>query len=114
MQYCRLILIALFILFGIDSVKSQDVVPPPNKEHPEPHLRNLKQLTFGGQNAEAYFSSDGSKLIFQSTRPPYQCDQIFSMAIDGSDVQILNTGKVEPLAAFSSPMARKLSMPRRI
>lgn len=108
MQYCRLILIALFILFGIDSVKSQDGVPPPNKEHPEPHLRNLKQLTFGGQNAEAYFSSDGSKLIFQSTRPPYQCDQIFSMAIDGSDVQILNTGKGRTTCGFFLPNGKKI------
>ncbi|MGE5058663.1 MAG: TolB family protein [Betaproteobacteria bacterium] len=108
MQYRRLILIALFILFGIDSVKSQDGVPPPNKEHPEPHLRNLKQLTFGGQNAEAYFSSDGSKLIFQSTRPPYQCDQIFSMAIDGSDVQILNTGKGRTTCGFFLPNGKKI------
>ena len=32
------------------------------------HLRNIKQLTFGGENAEAYFSADGKQLIFQSTR----------------------------------------------
>jgi dipeptidyl aminopeptidase/acylaminoacyl peptidase len=32
------------------------------------HLTNLKQLTFGGQNAEAYWSPDGKRLIFQSTR----------------------------------------------
>ena len=39
--------------------------------HPlEKHLRNIKQLTFGGTNAEAYFSFDETKLIFQSTRPP--------------------------------------------
>ncbi len=36
-------------------------------EPAEPHLRNIRQLTFGGQNAEAYFSFDGTKLIFQST-----------------------------------------------
>jgi len=58
----------------------------------EMHLQNLKQLTFGGQNAEAYFSFDGTKLIFQSTRPPFECDQIFSMNIDGSDVKLLNSG----------------------
>ncbi|HET7112697.1 MAG TPA: hypothetical protein VFI57_03590, partial [Pyrinomonadaceae bacterium] len=34
----------------------------------EKHLRNIKQLTFGGENAEAYFSADGKQLIFQSTR----------------------------------------------
>ena len=33
----------------------------------ERHLKNIRQLTFGRQNAEAYFSFDGTKLIFQST-----------------------------------------------
>ena len=57
------------------------------------HLRNIKQLTFGGQNAEAYFSPDGKKLIFQSTREPYKCDQIFTMNIDGTDQHLVSTGK---------------------
>ena len=34
----------------------------------EKHLSNIKQLTFGGENAEAYFSFDGKQLIFQSKR----------------------------------------------
>ena len=38
-------------------------------ESGEVHLANIRQLTFGGQNAEAYFSFDGKRLIFQSTRP---------------------------------------------
>ena len=42
----------------------------------ESHLRNIRQLTFGGENAEAYFSMDGTRLIYQSTRQPYACDQI--------------------------------------
>ena len=48
------------------------------------HLSNLQQLTHGGQNAEAYWSPDGKRLIFQSTRPGYECDQIFIMNADGS------------------------------
>jgi TolB protein len=59
----------------------------------EKHLRNIRQLTFGGQNAEAYFSSDGKKLIFQSTRDQLQCDQMFIMNVDGSDVHMVSTGK---------------------
>jgi Tol biopolymer transport system component len=59
----------------------------------ERHLRNIRQLTFGGQNAEAYFSSDGKKLIFQSTRDPLKCDQIFTMNVDGSDQKMVSTGK---------------------
>ena len=42
----------------------------------EEHLGNITQLTFGGENAEAYFSADGQRLIFQSTRDAHACDQI--------------------------------------
>src|SRR5581483_9739010 len=59
----------------------------------ERHLANVKQLTFGGQNAEAYFSADGARLIFQSTRPPHVCDQIFTMDIDGKNVRLLSSGQ---------------------
>src|SRR5262250_1363730 len=67
---------------------------------PEKHLRNIKQLTFGGQNAEAYFSSDGKKLIFQSTREPVKCDHIFVMNIDGSDQHMVSTGKGRTTCSF--------------
>lgn len=59
----------------------------------EPHLANIRQLTFGGENAEAYFSSDGSRLVLQSTREPYHCDQIFTMNPDGSGVKQISNGK---------------------
>jgi hypothetical protein len=44
----------------------------------EKHLRNVKQLTFGGANAEAYFSIDNTKLTFQASGGPYgtDCDQV--------------------------------------
>ena len=42
----------------------------------EVHLGNMTQLTFGGENAEAYFSFDGGELSFQSTRGNHDCDQI--------------------------------------
>src|SRR5688500_1272528 len=38
---------------------------------PERHHTNIRQLTSGGENAEAYFSPDGTRLIYQSTRPDY-------------------------------------------
>lgn len=57
------------------------------------HLSNIRQLTAGGQNAEAYWSPDGKRLIFQSTRKPYDCDQIFIMNADGSDQHMVSTGK---------------------
>lgn len=68
--------------------------------HGEDHFRSLRQLTFGGENAEAYFSWDGSLIIFQSTRPPYECDQIFTMKTDGSDVRLVSTGAGRTTCAF--------------
>lgn len=58
----------------------------------EKHLANIKQLTNGGENAEAYFSFDGAKLIFQSKRDGRGCDQIYSMNVDGSDVKMISNG----------------------
>jgi TolB protein len=58
-----------------------------------PRLADIRQLTAGGQNAEAYWSPDGKRLIFQSTRPPYACDQMFLMNADGSGLHLVSTGK---------------------
>ncbi len=59
----------------------------------ERHLKNIRQLTFGGQNAEAYFSFAGDKLILQSTHGSYPADRIFVMNIDGSGVRQISPGK---------------------
>ena len=72
--------IAFLILTGLilcltrsrtGSTQTTDLALPQEK-----HLRNVKQLTFGGENAEAYFSADGKKLTFQSTRDGRECDQM--------------------------------------
>ena len=53
----------------------------------EKHLANIKQLTFGGDNAEAYFSPDGKKLSFQSNNSLWglKCDQIFYLIIEEAE-----------------------------
>jgi hypothetical protein len=51
--------------------------------------------------------SPGTKLIFQSTRPPFECDQIFSMNVDGSDVKLLNNGKGRTTCGFFFPDAKR-------
>jgi len=60
----------------------------------EVHFGEVRQLTFGGENAEAYWSPDGSELVFQSTRTPYECDQIFRMPIsDPAALTLVSTGQ---------------------
>jgi Tol biopolymer transport system component len=71
----------------------------------ETHLADIVQLTRGsGENAEAYWSSDGSQLVFQSTRPPYSCDQIMRIAADGSaPAALVSTGKGRTTCSFFFP-----------
>ncbi len=68
-------------------------VKTPMVREDEPRIKNLKQLTDGGENAEAYFNKDGTELIFQSTRDALKCDQIFRMKVDGSAVQQVSVGE---------------------
>ena len=63
---------------------------------PEPgerHLRNIRQLTFGGNNAEAYFSPSGRHLIFQRQEGLSSgCDQQYVMKSDGSGLRRVSNG----------------------
>jgi Tol biopolymer transport system component len=64
--------IFVFLLFISIAVSAQ-----------EKHLKNIQQLTYGGDNAEAYFSFDGKNLSFQCNNPAWglKCDQIFNLNI---------------------------------
>lgn len=81
-----LILIAAFPRFG--AAQLADLRDPREK-----HLQNVHQLTFGGQNAECYWSFGGKKLIFQARSGDMKADQIYTMNPDGSDVKMVSTGK---------------------
>src|SRR5262245_10472397 len=59
----------------------------------EKHFSELRQLTFGGDNAEAYFSADGHKLILQSTRDGNACDQIYTLDLESGETKLVSTGK---------------------
>lgn len=69
----------------------------------ETHLRNIRQLTFGGQNAEAYWSPDGKHLIFQSRQKGYPDEQIFTMNVDGTDRRLVSTGKGRCTCSYYLP-----------
>ena len=80
---------------------------PPLALPQERHLRNVKQLTFEGENAEAYFSFNGQRLTFQSTAG-HGCDQIYSMALDGTDRRLVSTGKGRTTCSFYTPDDRSI------
>jgi TolB protein len=69
----------------------------------EVHFASLQQLTFGGENAEAYLSFDQSQLVFQSTREGMECDQIFTMGLDGSGTARVSTGEGRTTCAYFLP-----------
>ena len=74
----------------------------------ESHLTNVRQLTNGGENAEAYFSSDGEQLIFQSTRDGRSCDQQYVMRIDGSGLRRVSTGSGKTTCGYFFDGDRKI------
>ena len=73
----------------------------------EVHFRNIQQLTFGGDNAEAYWSYDGKWIVFQRTNPKEGlfCDQIFlgkvpQKAGDRFEYKMVSTGKGRTTCPF--------------
>ena len=56
-------------------------VPPQKPTAEETHFSELRQLTFGGENAEAYWSFDGTQLSLQARGPTDVCDRIYTMAV---------------------------------
>lgn len=75
----------------------------------EKHLKNIKQLTFGGDNAEAYWSFDNKKLVFQASNTwGLKCDQIFTMNLTddlskGAKPQMISTGTGRTTCSYFLP-----------
>jgi len=82
--------------------------PPAEPAAPEPRLKNLRQLTFGGENAEAYFSPDGTRLILQSTHGTLKADQIFTMPVAGGPMTRVSTGKGKCTCAYFFPDGKRI------
>src|SRR3954467_8619568 len=98
----RLLPFALTLFLVSGALAAEPKAPPLDPR--EVHLAGLVQLSRGGENAEAYWSPDGRQLIFQSTRPPYACDQIFRQPADGSGTATLvSTGKGRTTCSYFTP-----------
>lgn len=76
----------------------------------EVHLSSLKQLTFGGDNAEAYFSFNDEMIVFQSNNPGWslECDQIFYTRLESANMgekipQMISTGLGRTTCSYFMP-----------
>ena len=79
----------------------------------ERHLKNVRQLTFGGQNAEAYFSADDRQLIFMHAGEDQPCDQIYIMSVDTPPGQrpqprLVSTGKGRTTCGYFYPAGDRI------
>ncbi len=104
-KFVAVLLIVPVVLFCISAFKISEMPAKTSfadtLHYPEEvHLKNIRQLTFGGDNAEAYFSFDGKWLVFQKTNPKENiaCDQIYVAKIPTSpnekfEPKLVSTGK---------------------
>jgi Tol biopolymer transport system component len=90
---------------GSSSPSTSRVVAPGSSET---HFRSLRQITFGGENAEAYFSHDGKWLTLQSTRDGRTCDQQYIMRIDGSGIRRISDGRGKTTCGWFFPGDNRL------
>jgi Tol biopolymer transport system component len=74
----------------------------------ERHLRNVRQLTFAGENAEAYFSADDHWLIFQGHEAEGTCDQIYVMDTDGGNRRLVSTGQGRTTCGYFFPAGDRI------
>ena len=92
-------LLALALAIAQSEPTSMPVQPAPG----EKHLANIRQLTFGGENAEAYWNLDCTKLTWQAKVPGYPDDQIFTMNADGTGKHLMSTGLGRCTCSYYTP-----------
>ena len=85
--------IALLILIAACSTQQAATLIPVSDAVESRHFASVRRLTNGGENAEAYFSADGKRLIFQSTRDGRTCDQEYTINVDGTGLRRVSNGQ---------------------
>ncbi|MBM2840763.1 MAG: WD40-like Beta Propeller Repeat [Bacteroidetes bacterium] len=95
--------IAFFSLSAFAQTQSPSLIVEGEK-----HFSNIRQLTFGGQNAEGYFSFNEKKLTFQSTRDSFQCDQQFVMDLRTANGRLVSTGKGRTTCGYFFPGDKRI------
>ncbi|MBW7932024.1 MAG: PD40 domain-containing protein [Gemmatimonadaceae bacterium] len=107
MHWYRVALLAAAAFVAAVPMSAQQVRTFP-AEKGEVHLANLRQLTNGGENAEAYWSKDGKWITFQSTRDGRTCDEQFVMKADGSNVTRISDGRGKTTCGWFFPDGKRL------
>ena len=100
MYHGVLLLVAMSLAWGSVHALAQ---PSATLTFSERHMRNVTRLTFDGDNGEAYFSWDNTRLIWQSNRGGYACDKIWTMNIDGTDKRLVSPPHGAHTCAFFFP-----------
>ncbi len=83
-----------------DAARAPGHAATPIERDDEPRLRNLRKLTAGGENAEAYWSPDGNELSFQAKRGEAACDAIYRMDADGGRQRQVSVGDGRTTCAY--------------
>jgi Tol biopolymer transport system component len=109
LNFIRLIFLASIATPAQQPANTQTSLALPS----EKHLRNVRQLTFGGQNAEAYFSADDRYLIFQHQGGDVPCDQIYTIPVDTPDGKpakplLVSTGKGRTTCSYFFPAGDRI------
>ena len=103
----KLILLLLLVsLFGFHQPVGEPPVTQVIHYPDERHFANVRQLTFGGDNAEAYFSFDNRSIVWQKTRASegIPCDQIFVADLDKPEKSVMrSTGRGRTTCAYFLP-----------
>ena len=119
MKYVAFVFIALLLLtcksYNKANLKSTEISTAVDASSPslifpgEKHFKSLKQITFGGDNAEAYWSFDDKQIVFQSnyTKWGVACDQMFLMNVDetfeSNIPPMVSTGKGRTTCSYFLP-----------
>ena len=104
----RTVLSAATVLVAAFHCAPAQPVPTVAPQSGETHLANIRQVTFGGENAEAYFSRDGQWLTFQSTRDGRTCDQQYVMRVDGTGLERVSNGQGKTTCGWFFPDGERL------
>jgi Tol biopolymer transport system component len=102
----RLLFLLLASCAGSGTPAEQQSVSPSVRQSVAPeagesHLRNIRQLTFGGNNAESYFSKSGKQLVFQRQEEVGKgCDQQYIINVDGTGMRRVSNGQGRTTCGF--------------